>query len=234
MELLQALPLSQHDLFSPVECDDLCDRVLSLRADWIPRSDFGFFSLATASYLDAPDRYEGYVAAARRTNLLLREHFADAYEILRSFFEELLCEPVEVTRELALPGFHIFEYYGGSGRDEPASRAHFDLQWMHALPGRHPQGTLSFTVALEQPSGGAAMQVWPVRYQDFTTLTVPVREYAQTHGSRRLAYADGGVTVHDGHILHAIGASEHDDPRGRRITLQGHGALLGGTWVLYW
>ena len=156
------------------------------------------------------------------------------YEILRSFCAELLCEPVEMAGELALPGFHIFEFDGSPKRDEPASRAHFDLQWMDALPGCHLQGTLSFTVALEQPSGGAAMQIWPLCRQELTTLTVPVREYAQSHGSRRLAYADGGVTIHDGHILHAIGNSEREDPRGRRITLQGHGVRLGGTWVLYW
>ncbi len=232
MEMPQPLPLRLPGLFSPLECDDLCDRVLSLRADWISRP--GFFSLATASYMDAPDRYEEYVAAARHTNVLLRKHFADAYEILRSTFEQLLHKPVELAGEIALPGFHIFEFDGRPGRDEPAARAHFDLQWMHALPGRDLQGTLSFTVALEQPSGGAAMQVWPLRHQQLTTLTVPVREYARTQGSHRLAYADGDIVIHDGHILHAIGSSERTDPRGRRITVQGHGALLGGTWVLYW
>lgn len=235
MELPRALPLSQHDLLSRQECDDISDRVLSLREDWIPRSGSGFFSLATASYLDAPGLHEEYIAAARHTNVTLQKHFADVYEILRSFFAELFGEPVEMAEDLALPGFHIFEFDGRSpAHSKPASRAHFDLQWMNALPGRCIQGTLSFTVAVEQPSGGAAMQVWPLRRLDLGSRTVAVREYAQTHASRRIAYSDGSVTIHDGHILHAIGSSERDCPRGRRVTLQGHGALLDGTWILYW
>jgi hypothetical protein len=231
---MQPRELSQHPLLSAAECEELRGRVMALREHWVGRGE-GFFSLATAAYLDAADSHARYLQQASLTNPILRENFADVYEVLRAFLDDRLPEAVAVTSALALPGFHIFDFDGRPcDLDRPADRAHFDLQWISALPGRAPTATLSFTVAIEHPTGGAALEVWPLSYDEASRLDGPVGDYAGSHGSRRVAYRSGCVTVHDGHILHAIGSSDSPRPLGRRITLQGHGALLDGAWVLYW
>lgn len=230
-----SLPLTQHSLFTADECTNIASRVFSLRNHWIARSSNGFYSLATASYLDGPGRRAEYRDRARQTNPLLMAHFRDVYARIAAFFEELLFAPVTITTELAVPGFHIFEFGRCSpDGDNAAGRAHFDLQWMEALPGTVPDSTLSFTVAIKQPPAGAAMEVWPLQYQNTGTLVGGVTEWAACHPPRRLDYTDGGITVHDGNILHAIGARRAGEPAGRRLTLQGHGVQLNGTWILYW
>jgi|SRR5581483_4698784 len=236
LALTEPLPLTQHDLFSLEECDDLSERVLSLRSAWTRRGQ-DFYSLGTAAYLDATADRTAYLEAARRTNETLRAGFDDTYEILCEFFEDLLGDPVELTGELALPGFHVFEYDGSprGGAEEVAGRAHFDLQFMSALPVDVPlTGTMSFTVTVEEPSGGAALEVWPLRYSEVNTIAGSVQDYARATPSRRVVYAIGGVTVHDGQVLHAIGASGDPRPRGRRITMQGHAARIDDVWTLYW
>lgn len=230
-----SLPLTQHRLFSALECRDIQRRVLNLRERWITRSDHGFYSLATASYLDAPGHRAEYRDRARSTNPLLLAEFGDVYRAVATFFEGLLFAPVRITDELALPGFHIFEFGRcGPWGDSAAPRAHFDLQWMDALPGTQPDGTLSFTVAISQPPAGAAMEVWPLQYMNIGMITTPVADWAASHPSRRLEYADGGITVHDGNVLHAIGARSAGEPAGLRLTLQGHGVQVDGAWTLYW
>jgi hypothetical protein len=40
--------------------------------------------------------------------------------------------------------------------------------------------------------------------------------------------------VHSGLVLHQIGATDSPGPDDLRITLQGHGLVLGDELVLYW
>jgi hypothetical protein len=231
----EPLPVTQHRLFSAAECADIQQRVLDLREHWIKRPANGFYSLATAAYLDAPGRRGEYRQHAQETNPLLLEKFSDVYATVTEFFEQLLFAPVRMTDEAALPGFHIFEL-GRCGPDGDPSwrRVHFDLQRLDAFPSGGYEATLSFTVAIQQPPSGAAMDVWPLRYADALLISMPITEWAATHPSRRMGYADGGITVHDGDVLHAIGSRSPADPPGRRLTLQGHGVLLDGAWILYW
>lgn len=228
------LALSRYQLLSVAQCDSVYERVMSLRPDWVERGERQFYSLGTAAYLDAPDDHPQYLRRARETNRVLGATFGDVYDALRCFFEECLNEPVELARDLALPGFHIFEFDGQTVQHGTAYRAHFDFQWMHALPGQVPEAVVSFTVAVHQPTGGAALDLWPLRYQQAFPQVGSVVEYARTHQSRRVVYRLGEAVVHDGYILHAIGNSEHERPLGRRVTLQGHGARLGARWALYW
>jgi hypothetical protein len=227
------VPLSQHDLLTKPECDEIAGRVIRLRPEWTRRSDRGFYSLGAASYLDSPARDEIYVRTARRTNAVLLRAFGDLYRSVAGFLEALLGEDVELDPARAVPGFHIFEYQGvDRGRDDPAPRAHFDLQWQYAYPGRPPTGTLSFTLLIEAPSGGAAMAVWNMRYAD--TLAANGRDYAMRHKPQSVSYAPGRLVIHDGLILHAIGAAGSGCLTGRRITLQGHGVRFDRRWRLYW
>jgi hypothetical protein len=231
----EELLISQHDLLGEAECAAIRDRVLALREHWTPRSSGTLYTLGAASYLDAPHQRDAYLEAARAGNPLLHASFAGILERLRQFFEELLAEAVFFDHQYALPGFHVFVLHGGDrGRDDPAPRAHFDLQWMHVLPGPAPLGTLSFTVPIETPEGGASMAIWHARYQDAVRRGFSAGEYASQHPWQTLTYTRGRMVVHDGCVLHAIGPAPGPAPKGFRITLQGHGVRSPMGWMLYW
>ena len=229
-----SVPVSGHDLFTEHECAGLRDRVLDSRSHWITRG-LQFYTLGAASYLDAAVNREQYATAATRLNPVLARDFADVYARLVDFFQGLLRQPVSVDGDLALPGFHVFEFTGGY-RDplQIAERAHFDLQWALLRPAGQAPQTMSFTVPIELPSGGGAMQLWNARYRELVRADVAAREYARVHGSRRLSYSVGQTVLHDGLILHAIGESLTSRPHGQRITLQGHLMREGDAWVMYW
>jgi hypothetical protein len=230
----EAVPLSQHDILSAAECHDIRARVFALRERWTERSPNSFYTLGAASYLDAPSQHAAYQAAAQVTNPILRENFPELYELTGEFFAELVGEAVYFDEAYALPGFHVHMIHGcGPGGDNPAPRAHFDLQWKHALADCTPQATLSFTLLIEGPSGGASMAVWPVRYQEALQLGFTAREYAARYPPQEVAYTPGRIVVHDGFVLHAIGSAPPSS-RGFRVTFQGHGVRLPRGWMLYW
>jgi hypothetical protein len=225
--------LSQHDLLGSEECVELSQRVHALNESWIRRGN-QFFTLGTASYMDAASSTSSYEAKAKMQNHFLLNSFEALLHRVRIFVEQLTDEPAFFDDSFALPGFHIFTFHGEDRRKENvAARAHFDLQWRSVLKGRIPSATLSFTLPIELPSGGASMAVWPIHYSAFEALGVSAGEYATSHAFQTVDYISGRVVAHDGLVLHAIGfgpiASE-----GFRITLQGHGVKLKEGWLLYW
>ncbi|MGB8842347.1 MAG: hypothetical protein WCC64_14905 [Aliidongia sp.] len=227
--------LSQHDILDEKACLQIRERVFSLNANWTRRSDSGFFTLGTASYLDAPQRHAEYLKAASATNPILEAHFEDLYRLVQQFLQQVLGEAVFYDQTYALPGFHVFSYDGRNvGEDNVAVRAHYDLQWMQAIPGLVPSGTLSFTLPIDEPSGGASLEIWHVRYQEAVKLGFSAVEYASTHTSQVIKYQRGRMVVNDGMVLHAIGRASTHAPKGYRITLQGHGVRTPDGWLLYW
>jgi hypothetical protein len=230
------LPFSQHNVLSTRECAETRDRVLALRDQWTRRPEGGFFTLGTVSTYDAPGKHAQYLKAAKVTNPLLQKSFEWLHERLRLFFEELLGEAVMFDPRYALPGFHIFVLNSVvfRSRDNVAAGAHFDLQWMDAIPGKVPKQTLSFTLPVELPLGGASLQIWRVRYQQALRREFSAPDYASRHPSRTVRYRRGRILVHDGLTLHGIGHGSVARPKGFRITLQGHGVRSSKGWMLYW
>lgn len=227
--------LSQHDVLSAQECENVRALVFAERERWTRRSDFGFFTLGPASYLDAPSGVAGYLTAAAHHNPLLETRFAALFERLRLFFEDFLGSEVGYHPRFARPGFHVYRFDGGSrAGDDAALRAHFDLQWQLLFSGHEHARTLSFTLPIEVPSGGASMEIWPVTLADVVRLGMSAKRYASKYPSRTIDYVPGRMVVHDGLILHAIGRSAIDRPVGHRITLQGHGLETPTGWQLYW
>ena len=230
-----SIVVNQHEVLRLQECETTRDRVFALREHWTPRAESGdFFTLGAAAYLDAPAHRETYLRAAKAFNPVLRGNFEWLYERLRSGFEELLGQPVSYHDECALPGFHVFVYQGEDhSNDKPSSRAHFDLQWLHAMPGCRPEETLSFTLLIDEPSGGSSMEIWPAHHNavhaGFNAL-----QHAATYPSQTLRYSRGHMLVHDGLLLHAIGRASIAAPKGHRITFQGHGTKFSHGWKLYW
>lgn len=231
----ETISLSQHDILNPHECADTERRVLALKAHWRQRSQGSLFTLGTASYLDAPEKNEAYLEESKATNTVLRETFKVVHERVRGFFQELLGESVFFDDRCALPGFHIFVFDGSDrSRDDVAARAHFDLQWRHAVVEVAPSQTVSFTLPIQVPSGGASMAIWQFRYKEAVKLGCSSRDYASTHSPQTVNYVPGRIVVHDGFILHAIGRSADVAPTGLRITMQGHGIRVPWGWMLYW
>lgn len=91
---------------------------------------------------------------------------------------------------------------------------------------------------VEEPPGGSALAIWPLRVGDAAaTQGRSVPEYLASAADqvRSLPYRRGALVLHDGLTLHAIelAGARADGPE-RRITLQGHGVLVSGQWLLYW
>ena len=157
------------------------------------------------------------------------------FKRIQSFLEELLGDVAFIDEHYALPGFHIFEVNGKDRNyDDVAGSAHFDLQWIHIIPDYVPDQTMSFTLLVEEPSGGASMEIWHARYRDKVELGFSARQYAKKYPPQIVRYTRGRLLVHDGLVLHAIGRSSLPNPRGLRVTLQGHGLRMPQGWMLYW
>jgi len=233
--LVLSRAIRQHEVLRLQECETTRDRVFALREYWTRRSDGEcFFTLGAAAYLDAPANREPYLRAAGAINPVLRESFEWLYQRVRTVLEELLGQPVCYDNECALPGFHIFVFRGeDQSSDKPFIRAHFDGQWMDAMPGCQPEETLSFTLPIEQPSGGSSLEIWPVHSSNVVP-GLDARQYASKCPSQTLRYSRGYMVVHDGLLLHAIGGASIATPEGHRITFQGHGIKTSGSWKLYW
>jgi hypothetical protein len=231
----ETLPLSQHELITAAECYAIARRVQRLGGYWTRRSAPGFYSLGAASYMDAVSGPAAYLAAAQTTNNVLLQAFEGLYDRLAAFFRELMDEEVSLDLKRAVPGFHVFVLRGEDRRnDNPAQRAHFDLQWQLAYPGARPEGTLSFTLPIATPIGGAGMALWPLRRGPRDQSPGDPRSRALERAPHIVPYVPGRIVVHDGLMLHAIGAAPAARATGCRITLQGHGVRLGGRWRLYW
>jgi hypothetical protein len=230
------IPLQAHKLFDAAECKAIGETVLALKAHWTERPGVKYRTLGAAAYLDAAAGHADYAARAKVANPLLADRFAGPLERVREFFAAFFREDVFYDPSCALPGFHIFSMADhDASRDNVADRAHFDLQWMHAMPGRAPpRRTLSFTLPIQHPAAGASLAFWPMRREQLALTGVAPRDYAASHPCRIVKYRRGHVVVHDGDILHAIGPVPRSAPRGYRITLQGHGVRTPRGWMLYW
>ena len=171
---IDAHPIEGHRLLTAAECVDVVAGIDALRAAWAPRGE-AFFSLGSAGYLDAVASRPDYLAGAVRTNPPLRARFGALYARVCRTLSRRVGAPVTLADDLALPGFHVFEFDGTPlDGDRPSTRAHFDLQWLSVLPGIAPDATLSFTVLLEAPRGGAALELWPLDYADAPELEMSV------------------------------------------------------------
>lgn len=224
------------DLLTVDECNNVANSVLELREDWTVRSPSGmFFTLGVNAYMDlahAEDSEASYFGPARRTNEMLREHFAGVYERLLQVLEGELALPTRFAPDLALPGFHIWTGLGiphSSG-----ASIHFDLQYERLLarrPYTDASGTMSFTLPIRLPAAGSSLLVWPnFQYPDDLRR---VGASKQTD-PEIVDYHVGSAILHTGHVLHQIGPTPSVQPDEVRITLQGHGILVDDSLLLYW
>jgi hypothetical protein len=168
-----------------------------------------------------------YTQRARDDNRCLYRHFKEAYERLAGFFEKRYRAPVVFAEELAVPGFHVFEYrrpgeYGGGSW-------HFDTLYLQVpfLAARRAEisGIVNFTLPVQVPSGGTGMDLFDGGPGDD----------GQGHGVRiSTPYVPGVLVFNEHEYWHRIGDSRCLRYGERRITLQGHGVYFRGRWLLFW
>jgi hypothetical protein len=173
------------------------------------------------------DRLEYYVSCARDQNRRLYVHFRQVHERIAQFFEERYGDPVVFAEELAVPGFHVFEYPGSGVFD--GGGWHFDQLYGQvpylAAHAADVSAAVNFTLPVLVPSGGTGMELC-----DDEPGAVDVG--AGAHLST--PYLPGVMVFTEREYWHRIGPSTCREDRDRRVTLQGHGVRFRGRWILFW
>jgi hypothetical protein len=230
--------LTRIPLLGDAACDSVVSEVLAHRARWVRRGTGEFYTLGGASYLDDAEAYAAHTAAC---NPLLSACFAPLYAHLREQLARALGAPTVYADGKAVPGFHVWGVPGiPTG---PHASLHFDLQydrlcWPDDVDRDAPP--LSFTLPLQLPRRGAGLSVWDTTYdrvQAFygrTGFAGTLDDLLPLFDERHEPYTRGELIVHSGHQLHRIAPVDAVEPDDLRITLQGHGRRVAGTWQLYW
>jgi len=232
-------------LLSPEEAREVVRSLDAIRSSWLIRDGRvrAFATLGRAAYLDlcgGRSTVEEYRRRAAEQNEHLRRHFADLLEMLRSTIADRQQTPAVLTRDWALPGFHIFT--GPGLRGAGAGGAHFDLQFRELVGDvriDHAR-VLSFTLALELPEAGSGLRVWPIRPAQLHGCSrgrdsdERLIDYLGHKPSVYVRYQIGRLYIQREPILHCIWNGEPIRQSDRRITLQGHALEQNGTFVLYW
>jgi hypothetical protein len=229
------LMLIRTPMLEPSECAALARKIVDMRRFWKQRDVHGAsFTLGAAAYLDVPDSgMAGYITGLTRGNTLMRRHFEALHARLKDVLSRALEGPVSYDARLALPGFHIF--VGVEGIEELEPKRHFDLQDDLLDFDGLALRTISYTLPLAIPIGGAGLRIWNVsRAEALFTPAAAFEDLVEGRRMERNDYALGELFVHEGTQLHQIDDDHAFASGDMRITLQGHGRLSKEGWCLYW
>ena len=203
------MSFTQHKL--PINPSDVADKVVNLREHWIRRDpNHPFYTFGRCAYLDG--KTPEYAAEIPTTNAVLFENFSDVYKVLQDYFEKYLGEKVYLNVKLAYPSFHIaaadpfFLTHGGLWHED----------YPHETLGLGSEDPLSFTVAIEMPTGGGGV------------------DYKENGAQKHIEYEEGAIIVHDGSIPHRIASFTECIMGEYRITLQGHLIRHNGVMTMFW
>lgn len=240
----QASEFHRLQLITPLECRATLDRILALRLSWTGRgeNEFPFFTLGVASYMDlAPpgSDIDAFDKATFESNARLKLHFPDLLEKVRLGVRTITGTEATFPDRVPLPGFHI--WLEDAIPRSPTASIHFDLQYeplveRSRLP--RPQQMLSFTLPVRLPTAGGGLNVWNIDYRapDLAQRIGDrsLHEAVLSHETVFLPYREGELLLHSGNRAHQIAPVPSVYPGDMRITLQGHGVLSEGRWLLYW
>ena len=208
-----------------IDYQDVLDKVLSHEEYWTNRENT-INTFGAAAYMD--DKMK-YFIMKEKTNPLLKSLFSDLYEKIGDYFG------AELNPDIAYTGFHIFDY---SSRNNQAS-VHIDDQYQNLpIDSDKLSNPQSFTIAIEKPSAGAGLNVWPE-----VNLTGSVAENRLIERSfsndpenhekpEYIEYELGIMYIHNDHILHQIAKTEIQENE-RRVTMQGHVIQEGDKKYMY-
>lgn len=236
--MIDAIPLLSAD-----EAAGIVASLDELRPSWIFRDLTGrFATLGRCAYLDlcaGRGTVESYLEQAALHNEVLLRHYAALLERVRACIQREVRARTSLTRDWALPGFHVFEGQGLRRADSGA--AHFDLQFRALIGDRPLQAVrpVSFTLALSLPQSGSGLRVWPIRPLQADAATAQRRadtiaEYLARKPSIFVPYTVGVLYLHREPLMHCIDYNGSVLATDRRITLQGHGIHDDEQVILYW
>ncbi len=234
------LPESFHSIsiLTPDECHQIRDTLHKLQPYWRKRSEFPFYTMGAASYLDNAFGPEAMLFKAAEDNPILLEHFQWLYDRVLRVLNELLNEPVGLDPEFALPGFHIF--FGHEAFTQPVASVHFDLQYGHYDWSKRYKEVdrskpISLTLPIQLPASGGGLRVWDMTYDRFKAM--PKQEFDRFKKTAPFTYHPyeiGKIVVHSGHYLHQIAPLVKVHEGDERITLQAHALHTEQGWIAYW
>lgn len=234
-----------HEILTIEECEKVYQGIADLREDWLPRgrADRLFCTLGAASYLDCgeyDDPQDSYWQKAERYNPLLWKNFGWLYARVRHYLESILNAPVSYREDAALPGFHIWLGYAIPTRSLVS--LHCDLQYQHLEWNSESaidfSKTLSFTLPIQLPESGGGLDLSDFNHLEFLSISqynrIDWNLIPRFRSSHYHAYQIGQLMIHSGYTLHRVAPTSAAKNTDKRVTLQGHGVFVDGTWQLYW
>jgi len=172
--------------------------VLDHRSAFIDRG--GFYTLGAAAYLDDPLEYP---SVAKETNAKTQWFYALRQKVMHSLSRSLDLS-VKQLQGAAEPGFHVFDAASAGMQ----ASIHIDTPYTRVFWPEPFHSVFSFTVPLWLPEEGG------LNYWVDDTM----------HYKR---YEVGTMYLHSGLEVHQIANPVPVTNECPRITLQGHGAVLG-------
>ena len=240
---------------SPTECADILARIENARSKWIVRQGSeGFYTLGPSAYdLDAiadenQSGWTQYYARSSEYNIFLDVAFGDFYTKIISVLEMHFGVPINLTRRLGYPNFHIWMGFAiPSG--ESVAHSHFDNHF-HGEPyasewGANPLDIprcpqFSLTLPIRLPKAGGGLNIWDFTYEDYLEalslgLLSHPHEGQRYRKKSRIVYQEGVAIVHSGLSLHQIMSIPVVEENDLRITFQAHGVnITGKGYELFW
>jgi hypothetical protein len=257
MLTLRNFTVNNIDVLNKKECEKAHSQIKDLQDIWIKRHPtVPFYTLGASNYFDIAYNPElPYYDMTKKYNPILLDRLDWLYKRLADVLAKHLQAPVEYPDDLAIPGFHIFEYHEAFRQLKPLTHE----QWFRhrydpnvigsAIHADTPQyavkwGTkegidfsnpISFTLPIAMPKSGAGMYVWDLRLDETIGLKeTQLENLFKTRDKQLYSYQLGKMSLHSGLNYHQIAASENMQSDDVRITLQGHGLFVRGSWKLYW
>ncbi len=230
--------LYEINLLKESECSDIATKIQELREFWTQRHEhLPFYTLGTASYLDAVQNKENYYQAARTNNLILQKNFGELYKKLSHSLSNTLDASVTYYDKTALPGFHIFLAH--KAFELPMGSIHMDSQYrLLDWPLLEPLDSyplISFTLAISLPKSGGGLNLWDIHHEEIDKLSqVEFSNLPLKREKKFCNYKVGTMIVHSGHQLHQIAPAKNIISNDMRITLQGHALFFQNIWHVYW
>lgn len=242
------------DFLSAEECNDIRNRIFSLKDYWIDRSraispfeDVPFYSLGVASYIDCirPSESHLYFENAKKTNKILRDNFQGLFTKMENVIRKEFSCDVAYIDDFALPGFQMyladwfFEDFTGP---KHCDFHHHLLDWEKYGISYDYQENMTFTASIKLPKSGAGVYMWDKTYEYDKNADLTYEEHRSLMYAVDLPdeereyfrYEPGKIFFHSGNRYHQVAEiyeMENDD---ERITFQGHAVKHNNTYYIFW
>lgn len=253
------------NVLSSKDCDSVVDRIDSLRSYWINKSEYTIsngevglpplWSLGAASYRDLKLGRRYYDKIRKLQNNILLENFSDIYLLIIEKISKYIGD-VEIEKNLAVPGFHIFgekTYLSSSlkvniANNDIVSMIHKDqlydyhYEYLSKIYHNVEKKIISITISIKLPSRGSGLCTWE---DDSLKIFSTEEEFAKDIKKNKvyqdcefgepniIGYKEGSAFCFSGETLHQIAPPCIINPGDRRITMQMHGIVCDNVWRLF-